>query len=595
MHKQILIFLFFIFTSNVLSQTEKNPEKSILIYNEGQAYLQSFIEKSITNLINVDSESPYFSSVNSFNRIYSSNKYKAQLNDLIRTQKDNSESSDLYYSKEEKIQRKEIFNILNNYDYFLTINTNTLGELIEFQFQLFETIPPKENTGSTLNKVISTENFFINPKDEKCYSVIEQSLQRLFTKSNRLPEAELNIYGKLFKEGTTNNNINLPINSTVIFDGSNSGDFDNENISYIWRNITHKNEKYQTSKKILFKQDLAKQAIVIGDSGKYRIGFKVYDGVNYSNEIVLNINAQEELQKTLMLDSIKYSVNYSGLFTKSNFKRTHQQTFFCEKLIENDSLRNNVIITTTPIQNKYAKYIDKSIIYNSYRFDKYLKLDYKNYFSKIEIESTFDNFKNPQDEKIYYVYDLNNEGLAYNQRIIKHKLRNREIFNCGLRYEYALILDKDRDQNQKKEFDVISFSLLLNFLLTSKLELEISIPYPSKNNLGLENTNIQYPGLYNIGLRYFIIDLNKNQIFDFKPYIIFQLKSLTNKGLINTVGVTTSNIFCYTPGLGIEKTIKNLNIFDLNFRFGVNYGFFNDQYLKNYNFYSYNVDCVFRF
>ncbi len=136
----ILLSLCLLTSINVFSQSDKNTEKSILIYTEGQGYLQSYIETSIKNLVNVETEKPYFSSVNSFNRFVSDNKYKAQLSDLIRTQKDFNESSSLYYSNDEKIIRKRIFDILNNYKYFLTVNTNTLGELIEFQFQLFQTI-----------------------------------------------------------------------------------------------------------------------------------------------------------------------------------------------------------------------------------------------------------------------------------------------------------------------------------------------------------------------------------------------------------------------------------------------------------------------
>jgi hypothetical protein len=592
MYKSVLIFstfFFFIFTNNILSQSEKNTQKSILIYNEGQAYLQSFIEKSITNLINVDSESPYFFSVNSFNRIYSGNKYKAQLNDLIRTQKDNSESSDLYYSKEEKIQRKEIFNILNNYDYFLTINTNTLGELIEFQFQLFKTISPNGNVGSTINKVISTENFFINPKDEKCYSVIEQSLQRLFTKSNRLPEAELNIYGKVFKDGTTNNEINLPLNFPILFDGSNSGDFDNDNISYLWRNITQKNEKYQTSKKILFKQDLAKQTITINDSGKYKIGFKVYDGINYSDEIILNINAEEKIKKTILLDSIKYSVNYLGILFRPKYKRTQSQSFLIEKLENSDSINKKIIITKTPIIENYIEYIDKSIIYPSYKFDYYTATKYDYYFSRVEIESTFDNFDKDQDENIYYIHDVNREGLVYNERKIKHKLRNRKVFSCGLKFENIII------ENKEKMFEINSFSFLFNTLLTSKIEIEISIPFPSSKTLEIENANIKYPNFFNTSLRYFIIDLNKTKVLaNVKPYLTFGFKSFKNVN--DAIGkYNGSATFCYVPGLGIEKTVSNFDICDLSIRLNFQYGYFNDNYLKDYNLGSFGIDTIFRF
>jgi len=588
--KTIILLSLCILTSiNVFSQSDKNTEKSILIYTEGQGYLQSYIETSIKNLVNVETEKPYFSSVNSFNRFVSDNKYKAQLSDLIRTQKDINESSSLYYSNDEKIIRKRIFDILSNYKYFLIVNTNTLGELIEFQFQLFQAIPSLGSTPYNISdNVIGNENFFINPKDDKCYSIIEQSLQRLFKQSNRIPEAELNIFGKVFKADKSDYEINLPLNTPIIFDGSNSGDFDNDNISYIWRNITQKDEKYQTSKKILFKQDIAKQEIIINDSGKYKIGFKVYDGVNYSNEIILNINSKEKLKKTILLDSIKYSVNYATMLSRKH-KNTHTETYICEKLIDNDSLNKKIILTKTPISERYIDYIDESIIYKSYKFGYHFIPNLNYYFSEIEIESTLDNPKKKYNEFIYYLHDIDNEGLVYNERKIKHKLINRDLFSIGLRYEYITI------ENKEEKFKIDSPSFLINILLTNKIEMEWSIPYPNSETLPIENSNLKYPSFFNLSLRYFIIDINKNYVLDdFKPYLTFGLKFFEH---INepVKELNGSLVYCYVPGLGLEKTIKNYDVFGLSIRLNYQYGYFNDKYLKDYNLNSFSIDTIFRF
>lgn len=584
----ILLSLCLLTSINVFSQSDKNTEKSILIYTEGQGYLQSYIETSIKNLINVETEKPYFSSVNSFNRFVSDNKYKAQLTDLIRTQKDFNESSNLYYSNDEKIIRKRIFDILNNYKYFLTVNTNTLGELIEFQFQLFQTITSNGSTPYNISdNVIGNENFFINPKDEKCYSIIEQSLQRLFKQSNRIPEAELNIFGKVFKADKSDYEINLPINTPIVFDGSNSGDFDNDNISYLWRNITQKDEKYQTSKKILFKQNLAKQEIEINDSGKYKIGFKVYDGVNYSNEIILNINSKEKHNKTILLDSIKYSVNYWSMLSR-NYKSTHTETYICEKLIGNDSLNKKIILTKTPINDMYIEYIDKSIIYNSYKFGYYKYPNLSNYFSGIELESTLNNPKKKYNEFIYYIYDIDNEGLIYNERKIKHKLINRDFVSFGLRYESFEI------KNKNELYKIGTPSFLINILFTNKFELETSIPYPNSKTLFIENYNLKYPYFYNLSLRYFIFNINNKGLINLKPYLTYGFKSFQ---LINepNENINGSWFLCYVPGFGVETTIKNYDVFDLSIRLNYQYGYFTNENLKNYNLNSFSVDTIFRF
>lgn len=590
----ILISIYTLTNISVFSQTNIKTEKSILIYTdtEGKDYLQSFIETTIKKLVNVDTENRYFSSVNSFNRFVSNNKYKAQLSDLIRTQKSENQSLSLYYSNDEKIIRKRIYDILNNYNYFLMVHTNTLGELIEFQFQLFQTIDSEGSAPYNISdNIIGNENFFINPKNEKCYSTIEQSLQRLFTKSNRIPEAELNIFGKIFKTDKLEHQINLPINTTIILDGSKSGDFDNERISYHWRNITQKDEKYQTSKKIVFKQDIAKQEITINDIGKYKIGFKVYDGINYSDEIILNINSKEKLRKTTLLDSIKYSTNYFSMLRR-NYKSIYNEIFILEKLNNNDSIIKK-IITNTSINPKYIEYIEKSILEKSYNLNYYKYSNTPYYYLGVETESTFENPKKRYNEKIYYIHDIDNDGLVYNERRIKHKLINRDlIFNFGIRNEYIEI------KNKEEKFNIYSPSLLLNIQLTNKIEMEWSIPYPNSEILPIENSNLKYPSMFNFLLRYFIVNINNTKILDdFKPYLTFGVKNF--KFVNNPIGVgeklNGSAAFCYIPGLGIEKIIKKLELCDFSIRFNYMYGYFNDRYLKDYKLNSYSLDFVFRF
>ncbi|WP_445710071.1 hypothetical protein [Flavobacterium sp.] len=573
---------------NTFSQTLNGSGKSLLIYTEGQGYLQFYIETSIKNLINVETEEPYFSSVNSFNRFVLDNKYKAQLSDLIRTQKDNNDSSSLYYTDDEKIIRSRIFDILSNYNYFLTVNTNTLGELIEYQFQLFETIPSIGSAPNNISdNVIANENFFINPKNENCYSIIEQSLQRLFKKSNRIPEAELKIFGKTFK--FNENEINLPLNTSVVFDGSYSGDFDSDNISYHWRNITRKDEKYQTSKKILFKQNLAKQIIEISDEGQYKIGFKVYDGVNYSDEVVLNINTREKPQKTILLDSIKYSIDYKSILDR-RYNTKHYQTFICERLFDNDSLNRKIILSKTPLGDIYINHIKGSLIYKDYKYNYHLMPRSAHYFSKIEIESTFNNPEKKYNEHIYYFHNVDNEGLVYNERKIKHKIITREVLNFGFKFENINLRGKNG-----VEYSLNSPSFLLNILISYNFQLQFSIPYPSKDILYLENFDIKYPSAYNLAVQYYLFNINRQKgQEDFKPYLIFGIKFFQNANELD-LKAKGSLVSSYVPGIGVEKTIKNYNLFSLSIGANLQYGFFNNKDLKDYSFSSSSIDAIFRF
>lgn len=171
MLKKLTLLVFLLLFSFSNAQKREIDSLSILIYSEGQGFLQPFIESTIKNLVNTSSKKPYFFKVNSFNRFISDNKYQAELSDLIGTQKPENVQLNIYYSDEEKAVRKRIFDILTDYQYFLTVSTNTLGELIEFQFQLFETVTSDKKDDlrnipyNISDKVIGVENFFINPKE----------------------------------------------------------------------------------------------------------------------------------------------------------------------------------------------------------------------------------------------------------------------------------------------------------------------------------------------------------------------------------------------------------------------------------------------
>lgn len=85
--KSAIIFFNSFFLLCCSAQTKVNQEKSILIYSDDNGYMQPFIEKTIKNLRNTETDKLYFGSVNSFNRFISDNKYQAQLNDLVLSQK----------------------------------------------------------------------------------------------------------------------------------------------------------------------------------------------------------------------------------------------------------------------------------------------------------------------------------------------------------------------------------------------------------------------------------------------------------------------------------------------------------------------------
>jgi hypothetical protein len=246
MFKNLVIAILLMSLGQNFAQTKSQTEKTILIYSEDKGYMQPFIENTIKNLIDTDTENLYFSSVNSFNRFITDNKYQAELNDLILTQKPSNIKLNSYYTESEKQIKQRIFNILKNYNYFLTIKTNTLGELIEFQFQLFETVSTENSTYNISDKVLSVENFFINPKEKDYTLQITNAIQRLFKKSNKIPDVELKIYNNLYKTDGSKTKLYTHDNK-IILDGTSSGETKIVKILHIYGEIPKQRSKISDS------------------------------------------------------------------------------------------------------------------------------------------------------------------------------------------------------------------------------------------------------------------------------------------------------------------------------------------------------------
>ncbi|MBZ0326319.1 MAG: hypothetical protein K8F54_01825 [Altibacter sp.] len=516
MHKTLRTLILFCtihLSFSILVAQEAIKPESILIYSEGDGYLQPFIESVIKGLSYKDKkgERQYFNKVNSLNTFISDNRYQSILNDIISIRKPDNVSLDISYTENQKKDNNRVFDILVDYDYFLAIKTNTLVELIEFQFQLFETRKSelkKDSINSPLNiadNIIGVENFFVNPKESNYGNQIKLAIERLFHNSNSVPQAELYIFDQLYKSEDT---ISLPTKAFIVLDGSSSGDTDSEIVKYLWYNIPGENEKYQTFKKLELLDNVAKQNIIINQDGFYKIGFKVNDGVSDSNQIIINIKAENRPEIPLLLDTISYSIHRQTLL--KNFKpkiRQKAELYFENngpvKLIADDFiLANKKLDILEKFNPKDSIFLVETKIEN-YNDQGIYKIVFESQFLAPEIDS----------ENDYFLYRKNLDGRLSQPSHIKHKLYTNGLFIIHIGVSPYTIGNNKGDNFTTESGEEIVLGrnsgfvgfggyLSISALLTNNWELGFSGIFGKKESVFFNNYELFYPATTSFWLNY---------------------------------------------------------------------------------------------
>lgn len=582
--------LVILFTCKSFAQSKDKINNSILIYSDDNGYMQPYIENTIKNLKNTETDSLYFNSVNSFNRFIIDNKYQAQLNDLLLTQKSSNVRLATNYSESEKKIRERIFNVLKKYNYFLTVKTNTLGELIEFQFQLFETVSSDYNTFNISDRVLGVENFFINPKEKDYTTQITNAIQRLFIKSNKIPEAELKVLEKTFISSNETNKIILPINTKIVFDGSNSGDYDSESINYLWRNISNKNEKYQTIKKIEFIENSSKQEIIIQEKGSYKIGFKVFDGINYSKEIILDIVVKNKPDIIEIYNEVTYSNTYKSFI--SAFKRKKEKNYsakiFVKNEIDNDSILKKIIITREAIDQRKLDGIDDKILVKDVKVQNYLLGAIK----FIDFKSDFNNLSH-RDQKTYYMYNVDIDGNLYNEKIIKHYHSERNPVNFKLRYNVGLI-DFQIDDEIDSDGIENNYALIeLGVFISDNFELTFSTPLAKVNEINYNSYIFRYPHNFATSLNYHFVEQNKQTIGAFSPYLGCIIKGY----VYEKSSIVNNSNYTYSWGAkgGVVYMLSTKKYYDVSFVVDLNHDVFLNSKFKEIKATNFSFGTIVKF
>ena len=522
-----LLFVLVFSVINVNAQDINNP--SLLIYSEGEDYLLPFIEKSLRSFENIETKTPLFGNVNSFNRFVDDNNYQAQVAKLLLIHKPLDESLSPNYSVKEQNVRRRIFEILRNYDFFLVIKSKSLGELIEFQFQLFKTLPSGDNIPYNIaDNIVGSENFFIDPRIDDYTEKISYSLQRLFPKSNSKPIARLTINEM---EAPDHSIVFVHTNTEIVMDATTSGDKDSARLIYIWSNGYLEEEEIQNTLNFDFDQTVGIQRTILENEGLYKFALQVYDGIVTSDPINVVVYAFEKSKIKLDQQEI---INYDHASAKSEIL-DKEKKYSANLIIENyqiisvDTISSQYEIIKDLLVNKnytnksrdsipFEFLLTKDSLGPVYLHDKHKNfvirnIDYNKNASEQELN--FDTtFRKSNEERKYLLYQRGPFNLLSDPVTINHKLTTRNAARLGIRFSVGFPSFKDNDTIS----NALAFNTLISggFWATKNVEFELGFGISKKDkylfressmddqNFYVREFELEYPSIFEARINYHI-------------------------------------------------------------------------------------------
>ncbi|MCG2430327.1 hypothetical protein [Aequorivita xiaoshiensis] len=575
-------------------------EKKLLYYFQEPGFLVPYIESELklmttSSIIKRNEIETYFKEVESFNRLKEDSKLQSEMANIVWN-KYNAKSLINLELIDNKVN-SEIISTILNYNYFLTIKTNTLGELIEFQFELFETMPLIDNDGKgnirsgTLKKVKKIENFFINPKNKDYLKKVKNALYRLFDENNNPPIAIIEMYNKSYSKSFESF---VSKGDTIEFSGSRSYDIDTEEISYNWKNIPVENQYYQHINKVNLTPNSPNQKIVISNDSIYYLNFNVSDGINDSNPINIKLIPIDKPKSIIPLYRDYKSIDYlTGKSIPKNENNEGQIYFDNEEVV----LSNKIIISKEKIGQKFIRnlHLNDTIGYSYIDSVGVRSIKFKSNFTATNEEG----FLKKRQCKSYYLYQINDKDLLSNPVKFNHKYVKRGAFS--FRTGFSSTFFGDSNDFQLSSNDSLSLG-------TVSILLEIAVDISRKTRLSgfLDlGKNIDYKG-YNFSpqpeiggaFEYFLFKrYSKNyRIYPFIGLEFGATTFYTNEELSNPNNNSEegSTNWIYTYGLrtGFEFEFETKwFLFSPGLLF--KYGLYNKEFLKD-NHFS-NMSFIFNF
>lgn len=612
MFRKLLSSLIVIFISlnsyGQQSSVETENGKRLLYYFKEPGFLVPYIEDVLKNMtISSEGEgsTPYFNEIESFNRVKGDFSLQSEMAEIVwsnynaRALIDPSIRNNTYYN--------EISNTILEYNYFLTIKTNTLGELIEFQFELFLTdkevgVDNKTNIRQgTYSELLNVENFFINPSGNDYLKEIENALYRLFDGGNEPPRARVSLLRNTYDRDSE---INIPKGDTVIIDLKKSFDLDTEELTYYWKNIPVDKEYYQHLDKINFKEGEPTQRIAVDDTKPRRIQVWVNDGINDSDPIkILLVPKNKPIGVKVPFNNYSIIEYLTTKKTEISLKRESSFDFYEEINSANDS----IVISKKPLGKVFNKKIDGQDIVTFEVIEKDTIYDSK-IRNRIELVSEFEDVNKiglAKYKKEYFLYSVNRDSILSTPIKLSHNYIERGSFTVRVGFAVYAFEKSRKFRERYPEQDSLNslhsaIPIELGIDLNKNIEAGIFINIPVGDDVNVNQLNfVPYP-VFGTGFNYRFIPLNSNKN-RLSPFIGIEggcTTFLTDEEIAdeerNPEVETTRYIYSYGLRVGGDYKLE-LSWSSLLFRVKLNYGQFNKSALDYTSYSGLEFDIGFKF
>lgn len=603
MYKRAIVIIFLLVQGILFSQQKKeynDKERRLLYYFQEPGFLVPFIESALKNMTSSkrsnNKDNLYFKEVESFNRLKEDVNLQSEMANIVWNQY-NAKSLINLELVDKKIN-KEILETILSYNYFLTVKTNTLGELIEFQFELFETNPLIDNDSKgnirsgTLKKIKKIENFFINPKNPDYLKEIKNALYRLFDENNDPPIAIIEMYNKSYSKSFETS---VSKGDTIEISGSRSYDIDTEDISYKWKNIPVENQYYQHINKVNLLPKNPNQKIIISNDSIYYLSFNVSDGINDSKPINIKLIPTEKPKTITPLYQGFNSFNYlTGKSILKNDDNEGHIYFDKEEVVA----KNKIIISKIKIGQKFIKNLhQKDTI--GYTYNDSIDV------SSIKFKSDFtdtdnEGFIKKIQSKSYYLYQVNGNELLSNPVEFNHNYVRRGVFSIRTGLSATFFGDASNFQvisNDSLPLSSTSLLLEISADLSRKIKLSGFLDINLGKGINLNGCNFSPQPEIGVAFEYFLFKRfsSNRRIYPFIGIEFGGTTFKTDEEISNPSGNpegSTNWIYTRAARAGMEYEFETKwFLFSPGFLF--KYGVYNKEFLKN-NHFS-NMSFIFNF
>ncbi|MBI5215741.1 MAG: hypothetical protein HY960_08305 [Ignavibacteriae bacterium] len=288
-NKQYITYLFFLFLFPTIFW---GNEKVLAFYMEKNVFLLPYIESQLQSLRLANDTTKLFKKIINLNRYQDEISDQVTMRSVIDFYAGKTQYLDL--SEKAKKEHENINKELKSYNSFLNIKVNQLNDLLEYQFFLYEVLPTDNKSElrvKSIRQPLQSKSIFINPSSPKYLSDIQNALKQLFPESDSRPIAVISLKGL----PTVSNNVYFfGVGDTVNIEASNSIDFDTprENLQFFWRQINDSGG-VNVPLDVLVPIDphSIEQHFVVHKKVKYKLGLKIFDGVNESDEETIYIQS----------------------------------------------------------------------------------------------------------------------------------------------------------------------------------------------------------------------------------------------------------------------------------------------------------------